>query len=492
MEARSHFIQGRWLAGEGEPLFSCDPATGQRVWEGRAATVAEVDQAVIAAHEALERWSDTPLEERIGYLHAFAERLEVHKAELADIICRQTGKPRWEALTEVATMIGKIPVSIEAYHERCRLTTLELPGATGVTLYKPQGVVAVFGPFNLPGHLPNGHIVPALLAGNTVIFKPSEWTPGVAQFTVELWQAAQLPAGVLNLIQGGRTVGQGLANHPGLDGIFFTGSVAGGVALQRALADHPEKILALEMGGNNPLIVHEAANLDAAAYLTIQSAYLTSGQRCSCARRIIVPRGQAGDRFIDRLESMMSRIRVGRYTDEPEPFMGPVISPQAADRLLNDQGELLRRGGDALVPMQRIGSSTAFLTPGLIDVTAVPEREDKEIFGPLLQIIRAADFNAALDEANRTAFGLAAGLLSDRRELFDIFVRRVRAGVVNWNRPLTGASAQLPFGGVGVSGNHRPSGAFAADYCSYPVASLQVDRLAMPEHPTPGLSAASP
>lgn len=487
MQPKSHFVDGRWLEGTGAALASHDPATGHVVWEGRGAAIDEVNAAVESARKALESWSDLGTERRIGFLLRFAAQLQSHRAELSEVISRETGKPRWEALTEVDSMIGKAPLSIEAFNERRRPVEREAGGATVATRFKPHGVVAVFGPFNFPGHLPNGHVVPALLAGNTVVFKPSELTPAVAQKTVELWQDAGLPAGALNLVQGGRETGSALAAHPGIDGLFFTGSAAVGQAISKSLADHPEKILALEMGGNNALIVQDVGDLEAAAYVAVQSAFLTAGQRCTCARRLIAPSGAAGDAFIDQLRAMTERIRVGAHTDDPEPFMGPVISRGAADSLLAAQSTLQREGGRTILEMRRIGSGGSMLSPGLIDVTNVPNRPDVEVFGPLLQIIRVPDFPAAIAEANNTAYGLAAGLLSDNRELYQQFFRKIRAGVVNWNRPTTGASGSLPFGGIGLSGNHRPSGYYAADYCSYPVASMEQPELLMPSTMQPGI-----
>lgn len=488
MPAMSLFIDGCWIEGAGPSIVSRDPATEQPVWQGNAATAPQIDAAMASARNALERWAELTVENRIAFLLGFAEQLKNHRSELSEIISQEAGKPRWESLTEVDSMIGKVPVSIEAFSERRRPVERQMGGGIAATRFKPQGVVAVFGPFNFPGHLPNGHIVPALLAGNTVVFKPSELTPGVAQKTVELWQTADLPAGVLNLIQGGRETGATLAAHPGIDGLFFTGSASVGRALSRSLADHPDKMLALEMGGNNPLIVHEASDLDAAAYATILSAFITAGQRCTCARRLIVPAGTSGDAFIKRLTELSQKVRIGHYTDEPEPFMGPVISRRAADALLAAQTRLQEQGGRTILQMRRPGSSGAMLSPGLIDVTRIADRPDEEIFGPLLQIIRVPDFAAAIAEANRTAFGLAAGLLSDNRELYDQFFRKIRAGVVNWNRPTTGASGTLPFGGVGLSGNHRPSGYHAADYCSYPVAVMEEPKLSLPAKLTPGIS----
>jgi succinylglutamic semialdehyde dehydrogenase len=488
MAAKSQFIEGQWSQGAGKSFTSLDPATEEAVWDGAASDAADIDRAVQAARKATTEWASAPLPRRIYFLQHFVDQLKSHRAELAEAISLETGKPRWESLGEVDSMIGKIPASIDAFNELRRPVEHEVAGGIAATRFKPYGVVAVFGPFNFPGHLPNGHIVPALLAGNTVVFKPSELAPLVGQKTVELWEAADLPAGVLNLVQGGRDTGGLLAAHPGLDGLFFTGSETAGRALSRAFADHPDKILALEMGGNNPLIVHEVADLDAAAYLTIQSAFLTAGQRCTCARRLIVPDGTAGDAFIERVRKTAERLRVGRYTDEPEPFMGPLISAGAADRVLSAQAALMKQGSKPLLETHRVGSSRAMLSAGLMDVTSVKNRPDAEIFGPFLQVIRVPDFQAAIEEANRTSYGLAAGLLSDNRELYDQFFRQIRAGVVNWNRQTTGASGSLPFGGVGLSGNNRPSGYYAADYCSYPVASLENPKLSLPSQLAPGIS----
>jgi succinylglutamic semialdehyde dehydrogenase len=350
-------------------------------------------------------------------------------------------------------------------------------------------VLAVLGPFNFPGHIPHGHIVPALLAGNAVVFKPSEFTPLSGRRLAEIWERAGLPAGVFNLVQGGRETGAALAADPGHDGILFTGSYQTGVALRRMWVEEPGKMLALELGGNNPLVVHAASDLDAAATLTILSAFLTAGQRCSCARRLIVPEGAGGDAFIARLLARIDGIRVGLphdSHDSPEPFMGPVIHEAAARSLLAAQDDLLARGGIVLRRMAPQRGITTLLSPGLVDVTAVCNRPDTEWFGPLLQLVRVPDFEAAIAEANRTAYGLAAGLVCDERSLYDAFRRRVRAGVVTWNRQTTGASPRLPFGGIGRSGNHRPSGYFAIDYCGYPVASLERDRVTAPPAP-PGL-----
>ncbi len=462
---------------------SLNPSTGEMVWTGPSATPADIDAAIVVARAAQSSWAARPLEERAAVLRAFAQQLSEHKSALAEIISHEVGKPRWEALTEVGAMIGKIEISIAAHAQRCG----EFSSSIGITRFKPHGVVAVLGPFNFPGHLPNGHIAPALLAGNTVVFKPSELAPAVAENVAECWKAAGLPAGVLNVVQGGRDVGARLAAHLGINALFFTGSARAGAALSELFAATPERLLALEMGGNNPLVVHRASAVRAAVALTIQSAYLTAGQRCTCARRLIVPSGAAGDAFLDALVAAIAQIRVGAPSDEPEPFMGPVISAAAATGLLAAQQKLIDKGATPLVLAQALRPGTGLLSPGLIDVTALTQRTDEEFFGPLLQVIRVPDFAAAIREANHTAFGLAAGLISDDAALYTEFRRDVRAGIINWNQQLTGASSAAPFGGVGRSGNHRPSAFFAADYCSYPVASIEVPELKMPEQLPPGL-----
>jgi len=483
-------IAGKWLEGSGPAFSSKSPATGHTVWSGAAATASDMATAIAAARGTQAAWADRPPEERIAILEACARELAENGGLLAEAIGFETGKPRWEVREELAAMVGKVTATIDAWRERQQDRVVPLPAAgpgdVAAVRYRPHGVLAVLGPFNFPGHIPHGHIVPALLAGNAVVFKPSEFTPLSGRRLAEIWERAGLPAGVLNLVQGGRETGATLAAHPGHDGILFTGSYQTGVALRRMWVEEPGKMLALELGGNNPLVVHAASDLDAAATLTILSAFLTAGQRCSCARRLIVPTGAGGNAFIARLLARIDTIRGDLPDDVPEPFMGPVINEAAARSLLAAQEDLVARGGIVLRRMAPQRGIATLLSPGLVDVTAVCNRPDTEWFGPLLQLVRVPDFEAAIAEANRTAYGLAAGLVCDERSLYDAFRRRVRAGVVTWNRQTTGASPRLPFGGIGRSGNHRPSGYFAIDHCGYPVASLERDRVTAPPAP-PGL-----
>lgn len=484
----THFIAGAWQAGLGEPLQSLNPVTQAVVWAGQGADASQVEAAVAAARQAFPGWAQLSLDARIAVLEAFAASLKARADALAQCIGEETGKPLWESATEVTSMVNKVAISVQSYRERTGEKSGPLADATAVLRHKPHGVVAVFGPYNFPGHLPNGHIVPALLAGNCVVFKPSELTPKVAELTVQCWIEAGLPAGVLNLLQGARETGVALAANPGIDGLFFTGSSRTGNLLHQQFAGRPDKILALEMGGNNPLVVDEVKDLDAAVYTIIQSAFISAGQRCTCARRLLVPQGAWGDRLLARLVEVSRGLSVGAFDQQPAPFMGAVISLQAAQALLTAQAELLGKGAVALLPMTQPQVGSALLTPGLLDVTGVAGRPDEELFGPLLQVIRYADFDAAIEEANNTQYGLAAGLLSDSNARYQHFWLRSRAGIVNWNKQLTGAASSAPFGGVGASGNHRASAYYAADYCAYPVASLETASLALPATLTPGVT----
>lgn len=488
-QEKTHYINGTWLSSQGQLMQSLNPATNKTIWQGHEATEDIVNKAVKAAQEAYNQWKTLPLPDRINFLRNFGSIITTRKNELAETISMENGKPLWEALTEVTAMIGKIDLSVDSYNKRCPEVVQQLPHATAVTRHQPHGPLAVLGPFNFPAHLPNGHIIPALLAGNTIIFKPSEQTPLVAQVTMECWHASGMPAGVINMVQGGSSTGKWLTSHSGVKGILFTGSWGTGSMLSEIFAKTPNKILALEMGGNNPLVIGDVANITAAAYLAAQTAFLTSGQRCTCARRLIIPQGPQGDEILKSLIKTVESLRVGPYTEKPEPFMGPLISAKAADTVFLKYQELVAKGGKPLVPMKQLPLGRAFLSPGIIDMTGVKNLSDEEIFGPLLQVFRTKDFHAAIEEANNTQYGLSAGLFSDKKEQFDEFYNKIHAGLVNWNMPLTGASSAAPFGGLGKSGNFRPSAFYAADYCSYPVVSVETENLTFPAQAYPGIGA---
>lgn len=487
LEAGLLYIDGAWSEGVGEHFASVEPTNGDEIWAGPAADQADIDRAMDAAYEACDAWADAPFAEREAVVRKFASLLEKHREALATTIARETGKPLWESRTEVATMIAKVDISVKAWHARTPTTQSEANGLKNVVTHRPHGVVAVFGPFNFPGHLPNGHIVPALLAGNCVLFKPSEQTPLVAQETVKIWAEAGIPKGVLQLLQGERQTGELLAAHKELDGLYFTGSSRTGEILAKQFAATPGRILALEMGGNNALVVGSFSDARAVVHDIVQSAYLTAGQRCTCARRLLVPQGAAGDALIKSLVEAVKEIRVGAYDAEPQPFMGPLISVKAADGLLSAQTRLMALGAKALVEMKRQKIGRAFLSPGLLDCTDISNPPDEEHFGPLLKLFRYEGIGEAIDMANDTRYGLSASLLSEDDAEWERFRRRVRAGIINRNRPTTGASSAAPFGGIGHSGNHRPSAFYAADYCAFPVASVEAARCAVPAELSPGL-----
>ncbi|MBN1612699.1 MAG: succinylglutamate-semialdehyde dehydrogenase [Polyangiaceae bacterium] len=467
------FIAGTWRRGDGDPMSSEEPASGVGLWQGNSASRTDVADALHAARAAFRSWSRAPIAERTDVVRSFRDRIAARRQELGELIARETGKPRWEAETEALAMAAKVDISVDAYAARTGCVVRHTAFGRAVLRHRPHGVMVVLGPYNFPGHLPNGHIVPALVAGDTVVFKPSELTPAVGEAMVELWQEAGAPAGVVSLVQGGPSVGAALLEDTAVGGVLFTGSAATGSAIHRALAGRTDVILALEMGGNNPLVVWEPEATEAAADLVVQSAYLTTGQRCSCARRLIVPFGAAGDRIVAATAARARSARIGAWDEEPPPFMGPLISAHAANKVLAAHDRLVAKGAEPVLACRRIvGRSQAFVTPGLLEMHAV-RAPDEEVFGPLLAVYRARDFTHALELANDTRFGLAAGLIADEPALWSLFVEEARAGVVNWNRPTTGAASTLPFGGPGRSGNHRPSAWYAADYCAYPVASQE-------------------
>ena len=485
--SNGQYIAGRWVKGSGRDLTSINPSDGDILWKGHNATNENINSAVLAAIDAFNSWSKLELSERSAYLHAFVEVLKSKKADLTNLIASEVGKPLWEAATEVDAMIGKIAPTEQAYRQRNSDVLREQANGISRTRFRPHGVVAILGPYNFPGHMPNGHIMPALLAGNTVVFKPSEKTPAVAELITEYWASSGLPSGVLNLVQGDSSVGQHLCQHPDVKGIFFTGSRHVGEAIL-AITSSMDKICALEMGGNSPLIVWDTSDIDAAVFATIQSAFITSGQRCSAARRLIIPSNDFGSKFISRLVSSARQIRVGRYNEIPEPYMGPLRLPDMVDNLLQKQERLIKRGALPLLKCQRLSSGQTFVTPGILDVTPVNPREDEEIIGPFLQVIQVPNFDAALIEANNTKYGLAAGIFTEDSNLYNKFQDVIRAGILNWNQQLTGASPWAPFGGIKQSGNFRPSVYLASDYCVYSTGSIELEHLAMPSKLPPGLS----
>jgi succinylglutamic semialdehyde dehydrogenase len=481
-----HYIDGQWVDRGSHRFSSENPATGEVIWEGFAAGEAEVSEAVAAARRAFEPWAALPYAARLDYLTRFTAVLEQKKEELARLISEETGKILWDSRSEAAATIAKLTYASEAHDERAGEKSKQTQVGRAVVRHRPHGVVAVYGPYNFPSHLPNGHIQPALLAGNTVVLKPSELTPAVSEWILRQWEAVELPRGVINLIQGEKDTGIALSKS-NINGLLFTGSSATGKKLHAQFSGRPEIILALEMGGNNALIIYDVSNIKAAVHETIISAFTGTGQRCTCARRLIIADWKLSDYFIESLIESTKSLKIGSYKDTPEPFMGPLISNNEAEKIIAAQETLVKLGGKILVPCRKINIDRPFITPGIVDVTKVKNKPDEEYFGPLLQVIWCNSMDEAIKEANNTQYGLSASIFSDDKAIFDRYAPKIRAGLVNFNRQTTGASGAGPFGGIGCSGNHRSAGYYAADYCAYPVASVEIDQLTLPATLPPGM-----
>ncbi|OGV25585.1 MAG: succinylglutamate-semialdehyde dehydrogenase [Legionellales bacterium RIFCSPHIGHO2_12_FULL_37_14] len=479
------YINGEWRKGHGKEFLSINPATLQIIWQGREASSNDVKEAVQSAHKAAFSWQQCTFATRVEYIEKFIQEVKRKLPLLTETLSQDTGKPLWEAKTELNALENKLKLSSAAFRTRSTGNVQETQGKVERLSFRPLGVALVLGAFNFPIHLSHGHIIPLLLAGNTVVFKPSELTPLIAECIIKCWDNSGLPKGVLNLVEGDANVAKSLLKET-FNGIYFTGSYKTGLAIHNTFKDKPEVLLALEMGGNNPLIITAVKDIQAAVYNTILSSFITAGQRCSSARRIILPNTSFADKFLQLLLKACKSLKIGPYTDLPEPFMGPVISEQHAQNHLKSQAQLLKTNAKSLLEMQLCKQQGAFLSPGIIEIYTA-KLIDEEIFAPLVQIYRYEDFSQAIKLANQTEYGLTAGLFSDSQDDYVEFASSIKAGVLAFNRPTTGASSALPFGGIGKSGNHRPSAYFAADYCVYPIASLEQDKLEIPENLMPGV-----
>lgn len=484
--APSDFINGRWIELTGDSIVSTNPANPSEVlWRG-GSRMSHVDDAVRAAREAFPAWAATSLEDRIAVLRRWQKVTTQHAETLARLITDEMGKTLAESLFEAKALAGKVDITLDDYSIG-RVSEYEVAvSATraGLCKFKPHGVMAVVGPFNFPAHLANGHFVPALLMGNTIVFKPSEKTPAVGQMLAQMMEEAELPRGVFNLVQGAGDVAAKLVSHAEINGILFTGSWAVGRRILEANLDHPGRIIALEMGGNNPTVVMHDAHLKQAVLECVRASFATTGQRCTCTRRFLVQRGIA-DRFIRGFCKATSTLLVGPGRAAEPVFMGPLVSEQAVDAVLAFQRDLVKAGGKALLEASRIDTPSRghFISPGVVEVERFTLDRDCEVFGPLAQIAVFDSLDEAIAQANATQYGLAASIFTTSDAAYEQFFRECRAGCINRNTGTAGASSKLPFGGLGHSGNNRPAGAYSVDYCAYPVANMieKSDVAAVPE-----------
>lgn len=481
------WIGGREVPLPGDSLASRNPARpAEVVWQG-SPVLSHVDEAIAAAQAARGAWARWPEARRFAALRRFRDLCKARAESMARLIADEVGKALWDARAEADLLAIKVDVTLDASEHGGlrRVAGFDLslgPSRWGKTWFRPHGVMAVLGPYNFPAHLPNGHIVPALALGNAVVFKPSDKAPAVGQ-TLVAWLNEALaeegaPPGVVNLVQGGVEIASALVRHPGPDGISFTGSWPVGRRILEANLDRPGRILALEMGGNNPSIVMPDADLRQAAIEIVRSAFVTTGQRCTCTRRLVVLRDVA-DRFVRAIVEMASRLRVGDPLADPAPFMGPIITREARDAVLSASSRFVAEGARALLEPRALESESGgfFLSPGILQVDRFTSGDvgpgaDVEVFGPLLRVSVVDSFDEALEQANATRFGLASSLFARDAGKVERFLSEARAGCVNVNTGTAGASGKLPFGGLGFSGNHRPAGSFALDYCAYPVAGM--------------------
>ena len=485
-QAPADLIAGQWIALPGDSLCSTSPAHPENVvWQG-SPVFSHVDQAIAAARNALPAWAAFSREKRFAVLRRFQEICKARQADMAGLICDETGKAMWESKAEASLLASKVDITLdESEHAGLRrVSGYEFSlneTKSGRCWFRPHGVIAVLGPFNFPAHLPNGHIIPALAMGNTIIFKPSDKTPAVgqllAEFLHEALEGQGAPSGVVNAIQGAADIASSLVTHDGIDGILFTGSWPVGRKILEANLDRPGRIIALELGGNNPAVVLPDADLRQAAIEIVRCAFNTTGQRCTCTRRVIIHEAIA-HKLIPALCKTASNLIVGDPRADHPVFMGPIITDEARQAVLSFQAQAARAGAEILLESTAMDGDGWFLTPGIMKVDRFSAEDDQrpgcdsEVFGPLLRLTLVSSLDQAIEQANATRYGLAASIFTHDQAAIERFMAESRAGCVNINTGTAGASSKLPFGGLGFSGNQRPAGAFSLDYCAYPVAGM--------------------
>lgn len=469
----SDYINGQFVAIDGESIESTDPADPENIiWKG-SPKIEHVESAIDAAKRALPQWSTTSLNERIAALRRWQNVTRDYAEKLASLITLEMGKTLAESKFEASALAGKVDITLDEVSMN-RVKEYEVSvnkTRKGICRYKPHGVMAVIGPFNFPAHLPNGHFVAALLLGNTIILKPSEKTPAVGQMLAEMMHEAEIPTGVFNVVQGEVEIAKHLINHEDIDGILFTGSWNVGRKILEANLDRPGRIIALEMGGNNPSVVMNDCHLKQAIVECVRASFATTGQRCTCTRRIIVQR-EISAKFIPAFCKATSTLIVGAGNSTGPVFMGPLVSETAVMDVLKFQDELVNNGGNVLVEANIIDRPGHFITPGVVQVDKFTIDRDCEIFGPLVQISIVDNLDQAIEQSNATHYGLAASIFTADDATYEKFFNSTKAGCINRNTGTAGASGKLPFGGLGLSGNHRPAAAYATDYCAYPIANL--------------------
>ncbi len=441
-----------------------------------------VDPVVEAAVTGFHTWRKTALEERIATLKRFQEIALARKNEIATAISLEMGKPMWEALTEASSVVGKVDVTINESLARIKNWSIDniMPRTTGHTLYKPIGPSLVIGPFNFPCHLANTQILAALVSGNSIVFKPSEKTAYSGQLLIECLHQAGFPKGVIGMIQGDGEVAGRLVKDRRLKAVFFTGSKEVGLKILKTTHTDLSKMVALELGGKNPAIVHADADTDLALSELLKGCFLTTGQRCTSTSIVAIHRSLV-DQFIERFHHYAKKLVIGHPLDQsPEPFMGPLVDQHAVDSYLLFMGMAKREGIQEIMRGKHLSRERPghYVTPSIHLASSFDDKSRflaSEIFGPNCTFIPYDDAEEAIHIANATEYGLASCLFSKDRALYEKCLLEIDAGLMNWNRSTCGASAKLPFGGVKNSGNYHPAAVAAIDACVYTMTSLEVE-----------------
>jgi alpha-ketoglutaric semialdehyde dehydrogenase len=465
-----NFIAGEWVdAQSGETFESSSPATGETIGVFPKSGAADVERAVEAALAAYEEWRLVPAPKRGEFLYRFAQLLTDEKEDLAQLMTREMGKVIAEARGDVQEAID---ISFYMAGEGRRLfghtTPSELQDKFNMSVRMPVGVAGVITPWNFPIAIPSWKIVPAIVCGDTVVFKPATDTPRLGERFVELLVEAGLPRGVVNVVHGGGgAVGEALVKHPDVPLITLTGSRETGVAVLRSAADNLKHVH-LELGGKNPIIVLDDADLELAVDGIVWSAFGTSGQRCTAASRVIVQDG-VYDELARRLVERAEHMRLGPGW-EPDTDVGPVINRAALEKIHSytgigrDEGARLLTGGE--VATGNGLDRGFFYTPTVFgDVDPGMRIAQEEIFGPTTALIRVRDLDEAVRVANGVQFGLSSSIFT--RDVNSAFraMRDLVAGITYINAGTIGAEVHLPFGGTKQTGNgHREAGQAALDF----------------------------
>ena len=461
------YIAGEWVEGAAVTRNVSPSNTDDVIGEYAQASAAQVDEAVKAARSALHAWARTTPQERHDVLLKVSLEIAARREELGRLLAREEGKTLPEAIGEV----GRAGQIFDFFAgETLRIAGEKLasvrPGVDIEITREPVGVVGIISPWNFPIAIPAWKIAPALCYGNTVVFKPADLVPGSAHALAEIIVRAGAPKGVFNLVMGrGSTVGQAMLDHPGVDAISFTGSVATGQRVAQACVKHMRKFQ-LEMGGKNPLVVLDDADLKVAVESALNGAYFATGQRCTASSRLVVQEG-IYSRFADALAERIQSLVIGDALS-PGVHIGPVVDQNQLDQDLAYVDIGVNEGAKLKIGGERLNRATPgfYMAPALfVDAANDMRISREEIFGPVAAVIPAKSYEHALEIANDTEFGLVAGICTTSLKYASHFKRNAEAGMTMVNLPTAGVDYHAPFGGrKGSSYGSREQGRYAAEF----------------------------